>query len=1031
MKIYLFLVAFFCFSSLFGQTKLITGQVTDQQNGAPMSGVTVLVKGTKVGTTTDVNGKFSINAPADGTLVISFIGYAAQEVAINNRTSIDVSLNPENQSLNEVVVIGYGQQKRVNVIGSVSTVSSKEITQAPVSSVSNALAGRLPGAIIQQYSGEPGNDAASILIRGSGTLGNTSPLVVVDGIPDRDLNAINPNDIESISILKDASAAIYGARAANGVILVTTKHGKEGAPPRLTYSFYQGLLSPTSLPKMADAATYAQMLLEMETYKGIAPANLTYTPEDVAKFKSGKYPWTYPNTNWWDATLKKYSQTRHQDFSISGGSKAVDYYASFGTQFDDGLYKNSSKAFHRYNFRANLDVRVNKYLTLGLNLSGSHDNLMEPSLEADSYHGLLFNVVNQNKPTTVATWPNGLPGPGAFGPSYQPQLRATAAGGFDQTKRYRSDNKIRAKFDIPGIDGLSVNSYFAYDVFFDKRKVFDQAVTAYTLDEGAYYAAGNDGSQDGSAFLVPISDNYDPQLTDYYDDKTEKVFNISLNYDKTFNDVHHLSAFVAHESSETNGNGISAFRRYFISTQLPYLFAGGNDQKDNSEYVNLDSRINYFGRISYNYKEKYFLQFAFRRDGSLRFSKESGRWGNFPSVLGGWIASNEDFWKEHVKFVDFFKLKASWGQLGNDLVPPFQYLTAYAFGTGGVYGSNAVYSSSLVQSNVPNPNITWEVSNQYNVGFESRMLSSKITFNADFFYQRRSNILVKRNASVPNFTGLALPDENFGIVDNKGMELELGYNSRSHSDFSYSISGNFSYAHNKIVEFDEPATSVPWQRLTGHPMGARLLYKAIGIFRDTAQINKTPHVPGAIPGDVIIEDYNGDGKITTDDQIIFDKTITPEITYGISLNLHYKNFDLNALVYGVAHAMVKRLGSQQGTAGDYYQYNADGRWTPDNINASKPRAYDGSKTYWRGKYLVDEEFQNQSYARLKNVQLSYTFPRRWINTVYMKDAQIYVSGENLFLIYAAKDRIWDPEFSGGVDNYPIMRVISVGARVSF
>ena len=234
---------------------------------------------------------------------------------------------------------------------------------------------------------------------------------------------------------------------------------------------------------------------------------------------------------------------------------------------------------------------------------------------------------------------------------------------------------------------------------------------------------------------------------------------------------------------------------------------------------------------------------------------------------------------------------------------------------------------------------------------------------------------------MPYFTGIALPDENFGIVDNRGFEIELGYRSKGTSDFSYSINGNLSFARNKIVEFDEPATNVPWQRLTGHPMGARLLYKSIGIFRDRAQINKTPHVPGAIPGDVIIEDYNGDGKITADDQIIYDKTTNPEITYGLSVDLRYKNFELSAFVYGVGNAMVKRLGSQQGTAGDYYQYNADGRWTPDNIDATKPRAYDGSKTYWRGKYLVDEEFQNQSYARLKNIQLSYRFPETLINRV--------------------------------------------------
>ena len=610
-------------------------------------------------------------------------------------------------------------------------------------------------------------------------------------------------------------------------------------------------------------------------------------------------------------------------------------------------------------------------------------------------------------------------------------MRSTLAGGFDDDKRYRANNKINATLKIPGIEGLTVASYFAYDVFFGKRKYFDHPVTGYELDKGAYLAAGNTGKEDGSAFLVPSTDGYDPQLTDFYNTTTAKTFNIKLNYDKTFNAVHNLSAFVAYETSESNGTGISAFRRYFISSQLPYLFAGGNDQKDNSEYVTLDSRINYFGRISYNFKGTYLFQFALRRDGSLRFSKESGRWGNFPSALAGWIISNENFWQDHVKPVNFFKLKASWGQLGNDLVPPFQYLASYAFGTGGLYGANRTYYSSLYQSNAPNPFITWEVANMYNAGFESRLFNNRVSLNADFFYQRRSNILIKRNASVPNFTGISLPDENFGIVDNRGLEIELGYNSKGGKDFSYSINGNFAFAKNKVINFDEPAQSVSWQTLTGHPIGATLLYKSAGIFRDTAQINKTPHVSGAIPGDVIIKDQNGDGIINADDRILFDKTTDPEITFGLSLNFRYKSFELSALINGAGTAWVRMLGSQQGAAGDYYQFSADGRWTPDNINATKPRAYDGSATYWRGKFATDLEYQNQSYARLKNIQLSYHVPLKNLNVKFVSDAQVYVSGENLFLIYASKDRIWDPEFSGTRDNYLIMKVMSVGARISF
>ena len=1050
MKTIVFLIfsLFIVRVSGYSQSTNITGVITEQQTGNPMSGVSVSVKGSAIGTSTNSNGTYSIAAPAKGTLVVSYVGYGTIEIPINNRSIVNSSIGTDNTALNEVVVVGYGKEKKINIIGSIATVSSKEITAAPVSSVSNALAGRLPGAIVQQRSGEPGSDAASILIRGISTLGNSAPLVVIDGIPGRDvntnqisndygtqtidgsagrdLNSINPEDIESISVLKDASAAIYGARAANGVILVTTKRGRTDAPPTFNYSFYTGWLSPTEIPKMADAATYAQMLREMETYKGVAPSNMTFSEEDVAKFKSGEFPWTHPNTNWWDATLRKSSLTQHHNFSVNGGSKTVNYFVSFGSQYADGLYKTpSAKKFNRYNLRANIDVQVNKYLNVGIDVDGSQENRLGPSLDAQT----VFNVINQNKPTTFATYPNGSSGTGAFGASYQPVLRSTLDGGFDDDKRYRANNKINATLKIPGIDGLTVSSYFAYDIFFGKRKYFDHPVTAYELDKGAYLAAGNTGSEDGSAFLVQSNDGYDPQLTEFYNTTTAKTFNLKVNYDKTFNSVHNFSAFVAYETSESNGTGISAFRRYFISSQLPYLFAGGNDQKDNSEYVTLDSRINYFGRLSYNFKGTYLFQFALRRDGSLRFSKESGRWGNFPSALAGWIISNENFWKDHVKPVNFLKIKASWGKLGNDLVPPFQYLASYAFGTGGLYGTNRTYYSSLYQSNAPNPFITWEVADMYNAGLESRLFDNRVLLNADFFYQRRSNILIKRNASVPNFTGISLPDENFGVVDNRGFEIQLGYTSKAGRDFSYSVNGNFAFAKNKVVYFDEPSKSVAWQTLTGHPIGAALLYKSAGIFRDTAQINKTPHVAGAIPGDVIIKDENGDGVINADDRILFDKTTDPEITFGLSFNFRYKNFELSALINGAGTAWVRRLGSQQGAAGDYYQYDADGRWTPDNIDATKPRAYDGSSTYWRGKFATDLEYQNQSYARLKNVQLSYYVPTK--NIKFIKDAQIYVSGENLFLIYSSKNRIWDPEFSGTRDNYLIMKVMSVGARVSF
>ena len=1003
----------------------VSGTVTSSI-GETIPGVNILVKGTTTGTVTDIDGRYTLGVPNDDdVLVFSSIGYLSQEVPVNGRSVIDITLKEDVQGLDEVVVVGYGTQKKVNVIGSVTTIGTEELTAAPVSTISNALAGRLPGAIVQQRSGEPGNDNANILIRGSSTMGNNSPLVVIDGIPGRDLNSVPSNNIESITVLKDASAAIYGSRAANGVILVTTKTGSKNTPATFRYDFYEGFLSPTKVPGMADAPTYAQMVREMQSYRGVDEANMTFSPEDIEKYGSGDYPWTHPNTDWFDAAMADYSRSRNHNFSVSGGSESVNYYGALGTQYDGGIYENSVSSFNRYNLTANVDVKVNEFLDVGIDINASQENRMFPTRGA----GTVFEHLIRSYPTETAVFPNGLPGPDVERGD-QPLVISSFEPGYDDDKRYRSNNTISANFKVPGVEGLSLSSYYAYDVYFKKRKLFEKPFMLYQLDEGAYLAAGNTGSEDGSAFLTGSWSGQapEPRLNDYFDNTQTNTFNFRANYDKTINDVHNISTFVAYESSEYKGEGIQAFRRYFVSSELPYLFAGGDAEKNNNGWVDIDARINYFGRFSYNYKETYLFQFSFRRDGSLRFSEESGRWGNFPGVLAGWNISNEDFWKDNVGFVDFLKIKASWGKMGNDLVAPFQYLTTYSFGEGTVFGTGRGYSTGLNLSGTPNPFITWEVANVYNAGFESNFLDGKMTLDAELFFERRNNILVQRNASVPDFTGISLPDENFGIVDNKGFEVILGYNDQK-ADFTYGINGNFAFVRNSVVEFDEPERNVAWQVQTGHPQGSTLLYRAIGIFRDEEHVNSLPHVPGARPGDIIIEDYDNNGEINNDDRTLYDRTANPEITYGVSFNVKYRNWELRGLVQGAGRAMRLMYTELQGSSGNYYQYDADGRWTPDNIDAEKPRAFERDEEYWRVNYRTDYSYHNTSYARLKNLQLSYTIPVSLVNVIKATNARVYVSGQNLFLLHSGTD-IMDPEL-GSMNSYPIMKTISVGANISF
>jgi TonB-linked SusC/RagA family outer membrane protein len=1012
----------------------ITGTVTDK-DGSPIPGVNVVVTGTTQGVVTDIAGKYSIEASRGAkSLTFSFIGMETQEVTIGTLTQINVTLIEVLTGLEEVVVIGYGSQKKVNVIGSITQINKDEMTVAPVSGVSNMLAGRLPGAIFMQGSGNPGDDAATIRIRGNATLGNNSPLIVVDGITDRDINSLNPDDIESISVLKDASAAIYGARAANGVILVTTKRGVLNTAPTLSYRYSHGFLSPTKIPDMTDAATYATMIREYQSYKGTPEASMRYSLDDIARYKSGEYPWTHPNTDWYDAVFKDYTTSKNHSLSINGGSQNISYFVSYGNQSDNGLYESNSTNYKRHNIKANIDIKVNEFLNFAIDLAGIQENRNYSTYSGGTFYRpdieyTLFDMATRMWPTSPAFWPNGLPGPD-FERGLQPVVISTNVPGFDRDKRYYSNNMFSATLKIPWVKGLSLTGQYAYDIYYRRNKYFNRPFTLYYFDKDAYLAAGNTGKEDGSDFLigskVAVSE---PYLIETSSESFAKTPRVRLDYRNTLGAVHNIDAFVAFEQSEDDWETFTASRRYFLSDQLPYLFAGGDEEKTNSASIGLDARMNYFGRISYDYDGTYLLQFSLRRDGSLRFSKESGRWGTFPSVLLGWRMSNEEWWKNSIGFIDFFKLKASWGQMGNDAVSAFQYLTMYRFSTGAPLGTDRTYEAGLSPSGTPNPNITWEVANIYNFGWESIFLN-KFTFNTDFFYERRNNILVERNASVPQFIGLSLPDENFGIVDSKGFELVLGYND-TRGDFSYNINGNLNFARNKIIEFDEPAQSVEWQVRTGLPQGALLLYKWIGIFDDEEDVNSYPHVSGAEPGDLILEDYNDDKKIDGLDRQLFPLTSTPELTFGLNLNLKYRNWEFSTLIQGHGRAW-RRLDTniQRGLAGNYFVRDSENRWTPENTDGTRPRAFNWSDEYWRSDDFVSTYFYDDiSFARVKNLQLSYTIPGSVLKSVRAKDMKIYFSGQNLWTLWSAQD-FTDPE-QAGVSSYPLQRIISLGAQISF
>lgn len=985
---------------------IVKGKVKDI-NGNPLPGVTVLVKDTKKGATTDEKGNYTLNdVKKDAVLVFQYIGFDPQELKVEGKSSVSVVLKENQKTLDEYVVVGYGTQKKVTKTGAVSSVKGAELQQSPNVNISNSLVGRIPGIIAVNNSGEPGYDGSRIFIRGRSTLGNSNPLVVIDGFPRDGFERMNPNDIESVSILKDAAAAIYGSRAANGVILVTTKRGK-GGKPTLSYGFNQSFVSPTRLPKMADAPTYARVVNEILKYGGDAPK---YTEEEINKFGDGSDPWLYPNTSWYDAAIKKISMQNRHDLSLSGGTEKMSYYVSLGSLFQDGIYKNSATNYKQQNVRANLDAVVNDYIRLRFDLAGRLENRNFPPRSA----GSIFRSLMRGRPTENAIWPNGLPGPDIeYGDN--PVVTGTNAIGYTNDKTYVINTNMSAVVNIPGVEGLFVDGSFAYDQNFNFSKSYIKPWILYTL------ADVNDPTHKLNAGSRGVSA---PELTEFYGTLRQTTVNAKLNYVRSFG-KHNFSGFVAFEQSTIRDDNFSANRKYFISDKLDQLNLGGDKEKSNTGSGFEYARRNYFGRLSYNYKETYLFDYNMRYDGSQNFP-EGRRMGVFPGASAGWVLSNEAFWKKSIRTLDYFKLRASWGQMGNDQIDAFQYLSTYGFSDGGVMLGGDL-NKGLYQLRSPNDAITWEVANNYDFGVEAKILGDKLALEGDYFMTKRSNILVSRSLSMPGYTGMTLPQENIAKVQNKGFELVLSHKNDI-KKFHYEIIGTVTHAENKILFFDETPNLPGYQQATGKQIGAPLYYQAIGIYKTQDEVAKSVHLDGARAGDVIFKDMNDDKVIDDLDRVRQDRTENPTWIFGLTMTAKFKNFDFTMLWQGATGAS-QYLRTESGLIGNFPMAYVEDRWTEDNPNGSWPRAYDRDREYW-----VSREntfwYWNTNYVRLKTLDLGYNIPATLCKRIGLQNLRVYVSGQNLVTI--DKVKIFDPEApSGSGQFYPQTRIYNVGLNVTF
>ncbi len=998
----------------------VTGRVS--AGDSVLSGVTVLLKGTKTSTQTDGSGQFSITAPSNGTLVFTSVGFQKKEMPIENRSNLSINLSAVAQQMNEVVVVGYGTQKKATLTGAVSTVKGAEVLKSPAMNVSNSLGGRLPGLVTVTPSGEPGADGSILRIRGVNTLGNNNPLIVVDGIPGRSLDRIDPSTIESITVLKDASAAIYGAQAANGVILITTKRGRI-SKPTITASFNQGYGRPTVLPEMADAATYATMINEINEYAG---RTAKYSADDIKKYTNGSDPWTHPNTNWFDEVLQPWAGLNYTNVSVNGGSENVRYFVSLSSRTQQGFYYNSGTKYNQYDFRSNLDANVNKNITLSFDVSGRLEDRNFPTRSA----GSIFRMVMRGKPNETAYWPNGLPGPDIeYGDN--PVVVSTKATGYDHDKRYvlNSNGKIHIK--IPFITGLSLTGNVALDKSFNFRKLWQTPWFLYSWDGVARDAGGTPvlkKSQKGFS---------SPALSQSTQDNQNILLNGLLDYETKIGVNHNVKFLIGAEKITGKGENFNAYRRNFISPILDQMFAGAQDQfLSNGGSAYTQARLNYFGRVNYNFKEKYLAEFVWRYQGSYIFP-EAKRFGFFPGVSLGYKISDEQFWQDNLRFINTFKLRASWGRTGNDQIDEWQYLSTYGFGGIRAQTWNAplpfitngnVENPTLYETVVPNPQATWETADQSNIGFDATLLKNKLSVTADYFSYKRSGILIQRNASIPTTAGFTPPRENIGKVSNRGFDFGINYNG-SGGELTYQIGLNGGYQKNQIDFWDEPAGRPEHQASTGYPIGSTLYYEAIGIFANADQVNKTPRLSGARPGDIIFKDYNNDGKIDALDRVRIMKSDIPTFTGGITLVLKYKNFDFSTLIQGATGA-VRYISTESGEIGNFLQSFADNRWTPANPNASGPRTFNRGNEYWVGNantfWLLKTD-----YVRLKNIEVGYSIPASILGRAGIQNTRVYVNAMNL-LTYASEMKDFDPELgSGSGQGYPLQKIVNFGVAVTF
>lgn len=966
-------------------SKIVKGSIVDE-NGEPVIGANVIEKGTTNGVITDMNGNFSIEVTKGAVLQISYIGYETIEISSNQNLS-KIRLREDNQVIDEVVVVGYGIQKKVNLTGAVSDVKSDLLQNRTSASPVNLLTGQVPGMTIIQRSGQPGDDIGTLRVRGIGTLGNAEAMVIIDGV-ESSFNNVNPDDIENISVLKDAAASsIYGVRAANGVILITTKKGVVGKPV-VSYNGYVGWQSPTRLPNYLDAYNYAVLRNEAYDNDGLP---IPYSETDLQKFKDGSDPDHYANSDWLGTLLSENGLFHNHHLSIIGGTEGLKYSLAVGYHNKDGLIPNSD--YNKFSVRSNIDAKINSRLDIGLYLSAHRDRSTAPA--AYSISDIFYHALRET-PDIPIQFSNG--NYGLFLNEHNSVAEARL-GGKDQY--YNNNFQGSAFFEYKIIDGLTLKGNASATFNSNNQHKFQKSISFYSPD-----------SDD------PIKTTRSMAI-DFEKKSWEVNLQAYLNYNKTFG-KHGIGALLGYSQLYNQYRQFGASRRDLPgNNNLGEVNAGDVTTQSNEGNMIEYALRSAFGRINYVFDDRYLFEANLRYDGTSRFPKNN-RFGAFPSFSVGWRVSEESFY--HADWMDNLKLRASWGQLGNQEIGNYAFYNTYVFGQNYSFG-NMLTPGVSINNKMGNSIITWEKTDQVDVGVDASFWSGKLNFSGDFFVKNTKDILL--DLPIPDVVGVEAPTQNAGKVRNIGMEMVLTHNNQIR-DFNYFATFNFSYVHNEITDLKEGDTP---GRSVGDPINNIYGYVCEGIFKDQAEIDAHPkQVTGdVVPGDLKYKDLNGD-KVVDDKDRKSLGTYFPKINFGLRLGFEYKNFDFSALLQGAA--MVDAIAREQVIFAFYnggkVVENYLDRWTPQNPDGKYPRlSMQNTQKNWETSSFW---MQNASYLKMRNMQLGYTLPKQVLGRSGISNLRVYFSADNLFTI-SGFDNL-DPEVPYG-SYYPLTKNYSFGINVSF